>query len=233
MKANNTQIVNRGIGGCCDKYNVDSIEVNGVIIAVRFTRWDNESRKYYEIPVSVKNQAAVIAAFPELDITEDEPGAILLRNADDETAVKVGAFAAELDGELTPEPTNTDNNNTTNDNTPSTMNANETTAICPLDFDTVFDAYNYAMAHRHDENPLAVAIPTDAHGTDYGRSLALNGVKLFAVWSDELEETANGYVYTTEAGAREAMAQVEANDREAGVYEPNYWKVFDMTKYFA
>lgn len=118
-------------------------------------------------------------------------------------------------------------------NTPSTMNANETTAICPLDFDTVFDAYNYAMAHRHDENPLAVAIPTDAHGTDYGRSLALNGVKLFAVWSDELEETANGYVYTTEAGAREAMAQVEANDQEAGVYEPNYWKVFDMTKYFA
>lgn len=106
-------------------------------------------------------------------------------------------------------------------------------AICPLDFDTVFDAYNYAMAHRHDENPLAVAIPTDVHGTDYGRSLALNGVKLFAVWSDELEETANGYVYTTEAGAREAMAQVEENDKEAGVYEPDYWKVSDMTKYFA
>lgn len=108
-----------------------------------------------------------------------------------------------------------------------------TSAICPLDFDTVFDAYNYAMEHRLDENPLAVAIPTDAHGTDYGRSLALNGVKLFAVWSDELEETANGYVYTTEAGAREAMAQVEENDKEAGVYEPDYWKVSDMTKYFA
>lgn len=119
------------------------------------------------------------------------------------------------------------------DNTPAIMNANEAKAICPLDFCTVYDAYNYAMAHRHDENPLAVAIPTDAHGTDYGRSLALNGVKLFAVWSDELEETANGYVYTTEAGAREALAQVEANDREAGVYEPNYWKVFDMTRYFA
>lgn len=131
-------------------------------------------------------------------------------------------------------------------NTPTIMNANETkapefselshtatSAICPLDFDTTFDAYNYAMAHRLDESPLAVAIPTDAHGTDYGRSLALNGVKLFAVWSDELEETANGYVYTTEAGAREAMAQVEDNDKEAGVYEPNYWKVSDMTKYFA
>lgn len=124
-------------------------------------------------------------------------------------------------------------NDTTTDNTPATMNANGTTAICPLDFDTVFDAYNYAMAHRHDENPLAVAIPTDAHGTDYGRSLALNGVKLFAVWSDELEETADGYVYTTEAGAREAMAHVEANDKEAGVYEPDYYKVLDLSKYFA
>ncbi len=129
MKENNIQIVNRGIGGCCDKYNVDSIEVNGVVIAVRFTRWDDESRKYYEIPASVKNQAAVIAAFPELDITEDEPGAILLRNADDKTAVKVGMFADELDGELTPEPTNTDNNNNPENNTPTTMNENETTEL--------------------------------------------------------------------------------------------------------
>lgn len=115
----------------------------------------------------------------------------------------------------------------------SELSHTATSAICPLDFDTTFDAYNYAMAHRLDESPLAVAIPTDAHGTDYGRSLALNGVKLFAVWSDELEETATGYIYTTEAGAREAMAQVEDNDKEAGVYEPNYWKVSDMTKYFA
>lgn len=107
-----------------------------------------------------------------------------------------------------------------------------TPAICPIDFDTVHDAYNYAMAHRHDENPLAVAIPTDAHGTDYGRSLALNGVKLFGVWSDALDSTANGYVYTTEAGAIEAMKQVEEDDKEAGIYEPDYYTVLDMTKYF-
>lgn len=110
---------------------------------------------------------------------------------------------------------------------------NETTAICPLDFCTVCDAYNYALAHSLDENPLAVSIPTDAHSANFLRSLAVNGVKLFAVWSEELEETANGYVYTTEAGAREAMAQVEANDKNAGVYEPEYWEVFDMTKYYA
>lgn len=86
--------------------------------------------------------------------------------------------------------------------------------------------------HHHDENPLAVAIPTDAHGTDYGRSLAINGVKLFGVWSDALDSTANGYVYTTEAGAIEAMKQVEEDDKEAGIYEPDYYTVLDMTKYF-
>lgn len=113
---------------------------------------------------------------------------------------------------------------------PATMN--EAKAICPLDFGTVYDAYNYAMAHRLDENPLAVAIPTDAHGTDFGRSLAMNGVKLFGVWSDALDATANGYVYTTEAGAIEAMKQVEEDDKEAGIYEPDFYKVLEMTKYF-
>lgn len=115
--------------------------------------------------------------------------------------------------------------------TPETMNANKTVALCPLDFDTTFDAYNYAMAHRLDE--IAVAIPTDAHGTTFLMSLAANGVKLFGLWSDELDSTANGYVYTTEAGAREALQQVEADDMEAGVYEPDFYKVVDMTKYFA
>ncbi len=118
-------------------------------------------------------------------------------------------------------------------NATETMNANKTVALCPLDFDTTFDAYNYAMAHRLDEKPLAVAIPTDAHGTTFLMSLAANGVKLFGLWSDELDSTANGYVYTTEAGAREALRQVEANDMEAGVYEPDFYKVVDMTKYFA
>ncbi len=101
------------------------------------------------------------------------------------------------------------------------MNANEIPA-------------NVTFAEYTGETDFRNIVDTiNVNGTDYGRSLALNGVKLFAVWSDELEETANGYVYTTEAGAREAMAEIEANDREAGVYEPDYWKVSDMTKYFA
>lgn len=109
---------------------------------------------------------------------------------------------------------------------------NEVRAICPIDFDTTYDAYNYAMAHRLDENPLSIAIKPDAHSTNFLHSLAVNGVKLFGVWCDFLDDTATGYIYTTEAGAREAMAQVETNDKDAGIYEPDFYTVLDMTKYF-
>lgn len=61
----------------------------------------------------------------------------------------------------------------------------------------------------------------------------MNGVKLYGIWCDFLDDTATEYIYTTEAGAREVLAQVEANDKEAGIYEPNFYKVLDMTKYFA
>lgn len=164
MKANNTQIVNRGIGGYCDAYNIDSLEVCNVVVAVRFAHWDNDSRKYYEVPVSVKNQTSVIAAFPELDITEDEPGAVLLRNCDDETAVKVGMFAAELDGELTPEPTNTDNNNNiATNNTPTTMNANETTVpefsqLSHTATNIVLTAENDGDIYRRHVQPLIMSL---------------------------------------------------------------------------
>lgn len=164
MKANNFQIVNRGIGGYCDAYNIDALELRNVVVAVRFARWDNGSRKYYEIPVSVKNQAAVIAAFPGLNIIEDEPGAVLLRNSDDETAVKVGMFAAELDGELTPEPTNTDNNNNiATDNTPTTMNANETTVpefsqLSHTAANIVLTAENDGDIYRRHVQPLIMSL---------------------------------------------------------------------------
>ena len=68
---------------------------------------------------------------------------------------------------------------------------------------------------------------------DFLHSLAANGVRLFAIWSDELDDLANEYAYTTEAGAREAMEQIETNDKEAGLFEPNYYRVIDFTKYCA
>ena len=118
-------------------------------------------------------------------------------------------------------------------NNPTTMNANETKAICPLDFPTAIDAYNYALAHQYDANPLAVAIESNNHTAPLLRSLVINGVKVSGIWCDAMDDTATSVLYTTEAGAREAMAQVEANDREAGIYELDYYKVLDMSKYFA
>lgn len=123
METKKFNVVDRGCGGYCGLYGIDSLEVSDVVVAVRYSYIGNESRKYYEIPVSEKNQNAVIAAFPELDLKEDEPGYIDLYGCDDETAVKVGTFAAELDGDLTPEP-ETPNNN---DNTDNTMKANNIT----------------------------------------------------------------------------------------------------------
>lgn len=117
-------------------------------------------------------------------------------------------------------------------NTSSTMNANETTAICPLDFPTALDAYNYALAHQYDASQLAVAIESNNYNAPLLRSLVLNGVNVFGVWCDAMDDTATSLLYTTEAGAREAMAQVEANDKESRVYEPDYYKVLDMSKYF-
>lgn len=97
-----------------------------------------------------------------------------------------------------------------------------TNAICSLDFSTAFDAYNYAMAHRLDTNPLAVAIKSDARGTDFLHSLAMNGVKLYGIWCDFLDDTATEYIYTTEAGARELKAGGMSNvaiAKELGVSE--------------
>lgn len=96
------------------------------------------------------------------------------------------------------------------------MKTKEFSAICPIDFDTVFDSYNYAIAHRLDANPLAVATPTNMRCMDFLHSLVSNGVRVFAIWSDELDDSASEYVYTTEAGAREAMEQIEANDKDPG-----------------
>lgn len=105
-------------------------------------------------------------------------------------------------------------------------------AICPLDFPASLDAYNYALAHRDDANPLAVAIESNNHNAPLLRSLVLNGVKVFGVWCDAMDDTATSKLYTTEAGAREAMAQVEANDMATGVYEPCYYSIVELSKYF-
>ena len=102
-------------------------------------------------------------------------------------------------------------------------------AFCPLDFDLYIDAYNYAMWHKNDKQPLAVKIPFKR--IELLNSLAANGVKLFAVWVNDFDEAATEYAYTTKAAAHEILNQLEEGDKDAGVYEPNYYSVIDFTKY--
>lgn len=150
MNANNYQIVDRGLGGFGDLYNIDSLEVCNVVVAVRFTHWSNKSRKpYYEIPVSEKSQSAVIAAFPGLDIKEDEPGAILLYGCDDKTAVKVGMFAAELDGDLNPEPTTPATMNEVNDVEFSDLShAGQCVYLCLMNTAEIYERYTVKAINR-------------------------------------------------------------------------------------
>lgn len=45
MKKIDYKVNERGIGGYCKQYNIDSLKVRNVVFSVRFTRWSDESRK--------------------------------------------------------------------------------------------------------------------------------------------------------------------------------------------
>lgn len=90
----NLQIIENGIGGYCDSYNIDRFEVDGVNVASRFTHYMDANRRYYIIPCDRPDE--VLSVFGGLKLEEDEPGTLLLRNSDDVTALNVGVYAAGL-----------------------------------------------------------------------------------------------------------------------------------------
>lgn len=94
-----------------------------------------------------------------------------------------------------PEPTNPDN-------TPSTMNANETIANTPA---------NLAKLH----------------------TLAVNGTPMYYIWLDAVDDAATTSVYLTEDAARADIARLEADDKEAGIYEPDAYRIINAAPYFA
>lgn len=94
-----------------------------------------------------------------------------------------------------PEPTNPDN-------TPSTMNANETIANTPA---------NLAKLH----------------------TLAVNGTPMYYIWLDAVDDAATTSVYLTEDAARADIARLEADDKEAGIYEPGAYRIINAAPYFA
>lgn len=87
-------------------------------------------------------------------------------------------------------------------NTPATMNANETIANTPA---------NLAKLH----------------------TLATAGTPMFYIWLDAVDDAATTSVYLTEDAARADIARLEADDKEAGIYEPDAYRIINAAPYFA
>mgnify|MGYP001782044746 CR=1 FL=1 len=92
------QIVECGWGGYCDSFRVDKMIVDECVIAYRHTHYIDTSRRYYIIPCD--HPCEVLEVFGNYMLEEDEPGTLLLRQADDVTAANIGVYAAVLDGEI-------------------------------------------------------------------------------------------------------------------------------------
>lgn len=64
-------------------------------------------------------------------------------------------------------------------------------------------------------------------------ALAVNGTPLFYIWLDAVDDTATQLVYFTEDAARADIARLEADDKEAGIYEPDAYRIINAAPYFA
>lgn len=64
-------------------------------------------------------------------------------------------------------------------------------------------------------------------------ALAVNGTPMFYIWLDAVDDAATTLVYLTEGAARADIARLEADDKEAGVYEPEAYRIINAAPYFA
>lgn len=64
-------------------------------------------------------------------------------------------------------------------------------------------------------------------------ALAVNGTPMFYVWLDAVDDAATTSVYLTEDAARADIARLEADDKEAGIYEPDAYSIINAAPYFA
>lgn len=166
-----------------------------------------------------------------------------------------------------PEPTNPDN-------TPSTMNANETRkksinsimnqasrlmsvcngarnfnradAIREIAFryydniracvgrfnyndDSEYDK-EYSRAQYMNANETIANTPANLAKL---HTLAVNSTPMFYIWLDAVDDAATTSVYLTEGAARADIARLESDDKEAGIYEPDAYRIINAAPYFA
>lgn len=63
-------------------------------------------------------------------------------------------------------------------------------------------------------------------------ALAVNGSPMFYIWLDAVDDAATTSVYLTEDAARADIARLESDDKEAGIYEPDAYRIINATPYF-
>ena len=64
-------------------------------------------------------------------------------------------------------------------------------------------------------------------------ALAVNGTPMYYIWLDAVDDAATTSVYLTEDAARADIARLEADDKEAGIYEPDAYSIINAAPYFA
>lgn len=64
-------------------------------------------------------------------------------------------------------------------------------------------------------------------------TLAVNGTPMYYIWLDAVDDAATTSVYLTEDAARADIARLEADDKEAGIYEPDAYRIINAAPYFA
>lgn len=64
-------------------------------------------------------------------------------------------------------------------------------------------------------------------------ALAVNGTPMYYVWLDAVDDAATTSVYLTEDAARADIARLEADDKDAGIYEPDAYSIINAAPYFA
>lgn len=64
-------------------------------------------------------------------------------------------------------------------------------------------------------------------------ALAVNGAPMFYIWLDAVDDAATTSVYLSEDAARTDIARLEADDKEAGIYEPDAYRIINAAPYFA
>lgn len=184
-----------------------------------------------------------------------------------EAAAAYDALCSSFVDTYQPEPTNPDN-------TPTTMNANETRkksinsimnqasrlmsvcngarnfnradAIREIAFryydniracvgrfnyndDSEYDK-EYSRAQYMNANEAIANTPANLAKL---HTLAVNGTPMYYIWLDAVDDAATTSVYLTEDAARANIARLEADDKEAGIYEPDAYRIINAAPYFA